>query len=134
MAKIYIIQHLFISTFLLISISCFSQTCNIEGQTFDMNSNETLAGVTIQLLGTKYTTISDIDGHFKFEKLNPGKYKLQVSFISYESVSLFPVELTNSNSENVNISMKPVELSLSKEMETKILKDLISQNNTQNSI
>jgi hypothetical protein len=56
----------------------------IEGTVIDKTTGETLAGVEIKVEGTDICAISDLDGKFKFESMQPGQYKVAVSYISYK--------------------------------------------------
>src|SRR5665648_197528 len=70
------------------SVSVIAQTGSIEGVAIDKNSNETLPGVTIILDGTVIGTSTDFEGHFLLSNIQPGKYRIKASYISYNPVLL----------------------------------------------
>lgn len=61
-----------------------AQSGSISGQVKDAKTGETLPGANILIEGTLTGTITDFDGKFALESLNPGLYDVRVSFISYE--------------------------------------------------
>ena len=73
-------------TLLLCIAEINAQQCHINGTARDCCDFEPLIGATIQLVSSDTTigTATDIDGHFQFENVNPGNYKLSFSFVGYE--------------------------------------------------
>jgi len=80
--------------FLLFSCNTFAQKGFIRGDVFDESTGETLPGVTIYVVGPVTTgAITDLDGVFNLE-LPVGTYSLRVSYISYETIEVNDVHLT----------------------------------------
>jgi len=78
----------------------FSQT--ITGRIYD-SKKEPLIGVVIQIDGTNKGTTTDVDGKFKIENLQPGKYKLK---FSYTGLKVETRQVTIDKSDvSLNISM-----------------------------
>ena len=48
---------------------------SIEGKVTDVNTGESLIGVTIAVEGTSYGTVTDVDGHYSLE-LPVGSYNI----------------------------------------------------------
>lgn len=69
----------------------FSQDCNLMlfGVVRDAQTKELLAGTSLKLIGGKQQiqVVTDLDGHYHFEKLCGGQYTLQVSFIGYQTLT-----------------------------------------------
>lgn len=90
------------------SLTVTAQKGSIEGVAMDKKSNETLPGVTVIIEGTTIGATADFDGHFVIPNLNPGKYKVRASYVSYnpelkEDVVVSPgktTKITFSLSEN----------------------------------
>ncbi len=59
-------------------------TISVTGKIIDFNTGETLTGVEVKIEGTQLKAYSDFDGNFFFENVNPGKYNIIASFISYK--------------------------------------------------
>lgn len=81
-----LILGLFLNTLVL------AQTGTIRGTVIDDATGEGLFGVTAVIKGTTTGTVTDFDGKFDI-KLDPGTYDLQISFISYETLTISGVEV-----------------------------------------
>ena len=71
-----------------------AQTGIIRGTVYDEATGEGLFGVTAVIKGTIIGTSTDFDGKFEI-KTDPGVYDLQVSFISYETITISGVEVVD---------------------------------------
>ena len=74
---------------------------NISGNVVSSKTNEKLPGAHLILENTFYSTISDQDGNFNFNKLKKGIYLLKISFLGFEH---FQKEIKLDN--NVELSVK----------------------------
>lgn len=85
MVKFYSLLILLFVTFQ----SSFAQKGTVAGQITDKSNGETLIGASIQLenLAEKYFTVTDIDGNYNI-KVNAGRYKIKISYVSYETVEV----------------------------------------------
>ena len=64
---------------------------SIKGQIKDSQSDQPLIGAVVQIIGLQNSgTVSDLDGYFTIENINPGRYNLYITYLGYE-----PVELPN---------------------------------------
>jgi len=70
---------------LLFSSILIAQNATIKGTVKDSKSGELLVGVNVVADAQKGTT-SDVDGKFSLE-LEPGEYKIQISYLGYETIS-----------------------------------------------
>lgn len=70
-----------------------SQTGTIKGTVKDKLSNEAIIGANIVLVGTESGTSTDFDGNYIIEGLKPGLYDVQVSYLGYETISQFEIEI-----------------------------------------
>jgi hypothetical protein len=105
------LSALILFTLLLLSSPIFSQLCSISGTISDASTKETLVGATVLIQGTTQGTITDFDGNFKIERLNPGIYNIVVSFVSYDS-QILKVDLKSSNTQNLKIELKSATLDI----------------------
>ncbi|MEA5111514.1 hypothetical protein SDC9_21843 [bioreactor metagenome] len=80
-------------------------TASINGNVVDLQSGETLAGVAILVEGTDTKVYTDFDGNFSIEGLEPGKYNLVLSMISYKSSLVENLELQANEQEEINIKL-----------------------------
>lgn len=83
-------------------------TISLQGKVIDHETMEELAGVTVELAGTDIKTYTDIDGNFKIDNVQPGRYTLNISYISYKEKSLKDLDLSNPEDDNVEIELEQV--------------------------
>lgn len=81
--KTHIFQVFFVLFFISVdaTLSRAQQTI-ISGAVKDVHS-ETIVGAMVILEGTNYATQTDIDGNYKLENLDAGKYSIKISLIGY---------------------------------------------------
>ena len=94
--------------FLFVSISplIYSQTATLKGNVSDAGSNESLPFVNVLLLGTDKGTVSDIEGNYLIEGIEPGIYNIEYSFVGYKSFVQYEVQLSTSRIENFQIKLE----------------------------
>lgn len=81
-------KHLTLSIFsIFLSISAYSQSGIIRGNVIDDLTGEGLIGVTVVVKGTTNGAVTDFEGDFEL-KLAPGSYDLQISFVSFETITI----------------------------------------------
>ena len=56
----------------------------LKGNVVDSQTQESLAGVALEIEGTKLVVYTDFDGNFLIENLEPGYYTIVVRFVSYK--------------------------------------------------
>jgi len=70
-----------------------AQTGILKGTVKDKLNNELIIGANVLLIGTDYGTSTDIEGNYNIDGLKPGFYNIQVSYLGYETVSLYEIEV-----------------------------------------
>jgi hypothetical protein len=99
-------QSIALLFFLIFStISVVAQSGVIEGSTVNKINNEPLPFVTLLVVGTDFGVVSDIDGNYKIEGLKPGLYDIRASFVGFEDLTSFEVQVTNSKPTILNFEM-----------------------------
>ena len=68
----------------LSSLSLYAQTGTVKGRVYNMKTNEPLEFATIRIQGTGNGATTDLEGNFEIE-FNPGFYRLEVSYVGYET-------------------------------------------------
>jgi hypothetical protein len=100
---------------LFFSIFCQSllaQQAKVKGRVIDGLSNEPLPFVNVNISGTNTATVSDLDGNFKFEGLQPGFIRIQASSIGFHN-SLSPeIEISNMKIASIEIKMDKRDLQI----------------------
>lgn len=83
---------------------------SIEG--FILNiSNEPMPGAHVYLQETKEQTLTSAEGKFHFSNLNPGAYRLHVSYVGYRCIHPYRLEIIDKD-VNVSVIMEPVGMDL----------------------
>jgi len=95
--------------FLLLCLSSFTFAQNkyilIEGQVTDSEKKSPIKGAIISVLSSSIGALSDSAGYYKI-KVTPGKYKIRVSFVGFQSqVTEFVIKGNSKTIEN-NVSLK----------------------------
>lgn len=69
----------------VVAVSSENSAASVQliGSIIDNENNETLAGATLYVNGSKY--YSDLDGNFVLPNLTPGKHQIRVELISYKT-------------------------------------------------
>ncbi|MBI1223134.1 MAG: TonB-dependent receptor plug domain-containing protein [Bacteroidetes bacterium] len=102
------LKHL-LSILLLMSgvVASAQSTGKIEGIVVDSVSQETLIGATVVIKNVTplIGTTTDIDGNFSIDKLKPGKYTLEISYVSYQKLVVTDVIVKAGKSTNLRIQM-----------------------------
>ncbi|MFW6043589.1 MAG: TonB-dependent receptor domain-containing protein [Marinilabiliaceae bacterium] len=97
MMRILIIAQLM----LFISTAMLAQKGTIRGTVHDGETGETLVGVSVVVKGTTKGAATDLDGEFSLN-LDPGTYDLDLSFISYQDLTIEDVEVKENDVTALN--------------------------------
>ncbi len=96
-------RFLFISAlFTLISGYSWAQKGAIRGQVIDDSNGEPLIGATVTIIGTTLGSATDLDGRFLIPNVDAGTVSLQVSFISYSTVTINEVIVKGGETTVIN--------------------------------
>jgi hypothetical protein len=94
-----LLNTLALSLFLLATIAVKGQdfTQTIRGQVIDQETQTSLPGATVLLMGTDPVvgTTTDMDGNFRIEGVPVGRVSLQISFIGYAPSTLNNLSLSS---------------------------------------
>lgn len=105
-------QLLLLITFSVSALMASAQNGIIRGTVTEDASGEPMIGVTVLIEGTTKGAVTDFDGKFNIS-IAEGTYNLQVSFISYETISITGVNVTAggvTNFDNVRLKEAVEEL------------------------
>jgi hypothetical protein len=91
---------LFLSVFFRISFSiilCQPVTQTIRGRVTDKITQQPLIGANVIVIGTSpiVGSVTDSDGWFKIDKIQPGRVSLDISYIGYQHIILSNLYLTS---------------------------------------
>lgn len=99
--------------FLVFAATGFAQnTGRITGNLLDLESNKApLNMAKVTLKGLNAETVSDAQGHFKFDNLKPGTYTLVSRFVGYDPKEI-TVEVQPEITNTVTLEMAASTISL----------------------
>lgn len=92
----------------MLSMTC--QAAMLIGKVFDKESNETLIGASIQIVGTNIGVITNYDGEYSIPELQKGKYDILVRYIGYNPVELKNIEIRDSEELNILLQAESITL------------------------
>lgn len=99
--------RLIIVLILLFSIDVYSNeaTLVLQGRVFDGETNEPLAGATVQIIEIAKGTFTDTKGRFRIANVKPSKYSLKISYIGYQTKVINNLEADKES--NITIHLYP---------------------------
>ncbi|WP_238395833.1 carboxypeptidase-like regulatory domain-containing protein [Pontibacter pudoricolor] len=92
---------------ILLPSFALAQTGLITGTIRDRNTQEPLIGVSVQVIGTQLGTVTNEKGAFRIESIPVGSYTVQSSYLGYQPLSRFNVNVTVGNVQILNFEMVP---------------------------
>ncbi len=97
-----------LSTFLLglLTLSAFAQSGTIKGRVTNKINNEPIPFANILVAGTDRGTTSDEDGFYEITGLTPDLYDLRASFLGFNDVTIYEIQVTNAKPAVINIEME----------------------------
>lgn len=93
------------TTLIILAIISNAQTGKIIGKIIDSKTGETLPGATVLIEGTTKGASADFDGNFSLNGLQPGKYTLIASYITYDNKKFVDVVVKENDVTDFNIGL-----------------------------
>lgn len=90
---------------IIIGLQVAAQNGLISGQVKDKNTQENVIGATVKLLGTSIGTVTDTNGRFRFTAVPALTYNIEVSYIGYETNTIYNVVVSSGNEQVLTIEM-----------------------------
>ena len=91
---------------LILPLPVIAQNASLRGRIVEAVNNEPLPFVNIVVAGTVTGTITDLDGYFTLNGLEPGFIRIEASFIGYETVLSPEIEVSVANTNFIEIQME----------------------------
>ena len=97
-------------SFLTLFTKAQTQTQTIRGVITDKQSQSTIPGVNVIVIGTSPLKVgsTDIDGKFKIEEVIPGRYDLKITYLGYKEIVMPNVVVTSGKEIVLEIDRKSV--------------------------
>lgn len=83
-----------------------AQNGSISGVVIDKNVQTPLVGATVVLENTSLGAVSDVDGKFFIEKIQPGTYNVKITLLNFLPAELFNVVVTNGNTNTFTVELE----------------------------
>ncbi len=98
-------SNLFLLSFLLTGYS-YGQGGSIKGRIFNPINNDPVPFANIILLGTESGTVSDDEGNYIIQNIDPGLYNVKASFVGFRSKTIFEVQVTLARKVQLDIDLQ----------------------------
>ena len=95
--------------FLILSSLAYSQNAgNLSGKIIDLQSQQPIEGASVILEGTPFGVISNAEGYFEFEDIPTQTYNVVISYLGYESQTLYNIIVTSIGNRPLFFEMQEV--------------------------
>jgi TonB-dependent receptor len=103
---------LVLGTFILTLPLSFAQTGKIAGKVLDSKTSEPIVGASVIIEGTTKGNITDLDGQYIIENVEPKTCKLAVTFVGYDKKLIEEVGVKAGQTTHVDVSINEAILSI----------------------
>lgn len=115
--KFLIVCRIFSFLIFLLFTLGFSQSFaqskgNITGLVLDKDTGEPIIGANILIENTKIGAATDLEGKFRIENVNPGKYNVVISYISYSKITIKDVIVDAGKDTELKVALTPQAISV----------------------
>lgn len=99
-------KGIFLSISLFFCVFGFAQNKgNLSGWVVDKNTQFPIAGVSVKVLNTPYSTVTDSNGKYVIKSIPTGQYQIKFVSIGSYPLTLFNVIVTSGNEQNNTIEL-----------------------------
>lgn len=99
----------------------------IKGKITDKETGEPLPGVSVQILNTTQGAVTDFDGNFVIQRVEPGTYSVTIKSVGYSTISVSDVVVNADLTFEVNQALSKSVVELEKVIEVRATKDAIEK-------
>jgi len=103
-------KYFFLFSFLFLSGFSFSQSCRVEGRVYDALNNTSLEFAKVQVVNMQKGAITDENGLFRVDGLDPGVYSFKAVISGYKVSFLNEITITRSRVEQLEFAMEELVL------------------------
>ena len=102
-----------VAALLVVAGHSFAQSLGvIRGRVNDEQTNDPIPFANVVLQGSTVGTTTDFDGNYELANVPAGIQNIQVSFVGYESKTVFEIEVTPARPAVVNVLLKPASIAI----------------------
>lgn len=95
-----------IALFSMLTASAFAQNGMIKGRVTNKINNEAILFANILVEGTDRGTTTDENGYYEITGLAPGLYNVRATYIGFNDVTIYEIQVTNAKPAVINIEME----------------------------
>jgi len=95
----------FLMILALSSSLLFAQKGRIKGKVTDLQTGDVLIGATVAVVGTPYGTLTDAEGEYLIQNLDPGDYDLKVSYVGYKTITILKIRVNSDQNAYKDIQL-----------------------------
>ncbi len=95
-----------ITFFLMLTVSAFAQSGIIKGRVTNKINNEAILFANIIVEGAGKGTTTDENGYYEITGLAPGLYNVRATYIGFNDMTIYEIQVTNAKPAEVNIQME----------------------------
>jgi hypothetical protein len=99
-------KYIILAVTLFIATAVSGQSGVLTGRVIDDLSNESIPFANVALQETSYGAVTDIDGKYAIEGIEPGLYNVQATFVGYKTKTIFEVEIFTSRPTVLDIRLE----------------------------
>ncbi|MEQ9165890.1 MAG: TonB-dependent receptor, partial [Fulvivirga sp.] len=78
----------------------------LSGYVKDAKTEEPLIGATVQLVGTNTGAVTDLDGFYRIENIEPQTYTITASFVGYKTQNVYNVVIRSGGNPDLNFDLE----------------------------
>ncbi len=91
---------------LIAPLVMFAQKGSLSGKILDATSNEPLPFVNVLVSGTTIGTITDDEGHFLLNNIDPGFIRIEASFVGYQKIISAEIEISRTSTPFIELKLE----------------------------
>jgi len=96
---------IFTACFLLFPLFAFSQGGSLKGRVFNPSNNQGIPFANVIILGTDKGTVSDENGRYEIDGIEPGLYNIKASFVGFRSKTIFEIQISRARGVQLDFEL-----------------------------
>lgn len=92
--------------FILVGYAATAQSGSLRGVVKDARTGETIIGANVRIEGTSFGVATGLDGDFEISRVEPGKYTILISFISYKTIKFEDIQVFSEKATVLNVALE----------------------------
>ena len=101
-----------VGLFIFFNYSFGQSKGNLSGWVIDKNTQKPIAGVTIKLVNSIYSTSTDSLGNFQFKAIPTGQYQIKFTSLGSLPLTLFNFIVSTGNENSTTVELIPLDIVL----------------------